>query len=63
MQDWLKVHRTLMEAEAKFADMAVDFTSGSVTQAELDAQQRHVEALRLLSKAVFDAAVSGLGKP
>lgn len=61
MQDWLKVHRALMEAEAKLADMAVGYGSGSVTQAELDAQHKHVVALRALAKEVFEAALAGIG--
>lgn len=61
LQDWLKAHAALLEAERRLSDMAMDFARGQVTQQELDAAQENVLALRALCDAVFRRAVDNLG--
>jgi hypothetical protein len=63
MQDWLKVHKALMEAELKLAALAARVDSGGVTEAELEEQHRQVLALRALAQSVFETALASLGRP
>jgi hypothetical protein len=63
MQDWLKVHKALMEAELKLADLASRTSTGQVTEAELAGQHQQVLALRALAQSVFETALVSLGRP
>lgn len=62
LQDWLRAHRALMEAEERFAALATGFAAGSVTQQQLDEGHQEVLALRMLCEAVFQKAVGTLGR-
>ncbi|MBE7366520.1 hypothetical protein [Ramlibacter pallidus] len=61
LQDWLKAHRALLEAERTLEQLATGYAAGTVTQQALDAGQEHVRALRLLCDVVFAKAVATIG--
>ena len=61
LQDWLKAHRALMEAEQNFGVLATDFAEGRATQRELEAARESLLALRALCDAVFQRAVANIG--
>ena len=62
LQDWLRAHRALIEAEQRFAALATGFAAGTVTQQQLDETHDEILALRMLCEAVFQKAVATLGK-
>lgn len=62
LQDWLRAHRALLEAERRFADLATGFAAGSVTQQQLDQAHEELLALRMLCEAVFQKAVATIGR-
>ena len=39
IDEWLRVHRELMDKEAAFTDLAMRAAAGSVTPEELDAER------------------------
>jgi hypothetical protein len=57
LQDWLRAHQALLQAERALAQLAADYAAGKVPEAELDLAHQHVLALRLLCEAVFAKAV------
>jgi hypothetical protein len=61
LQDWLKAHDALLEAERRLSDAAMDYASGRISQGELDAARESVVMLRDLCDAVFRKAVQNLG--
>lgn len=61
LQDWLKAHDALMEAERHLSTAAVDFAMGRISQRELDTARENVVMLRELCDAVFRKAVDNLG--
>lgn len=61
LQDWLKAHRALLDAERRFGELATEYAQGRVTQRELDAARESLLALRALCDAVFQRAVANLG--
>jgi hypothetical protein len=61
LQDWLKAHRALMDAEQNLCALATDFAEGRASQRDLDAARESVLALRALCDAVFQRAVANLG--
>ena len=61
LQDWLKAHAALLEAERRLSELAMDYAQGRATQQELDVAQENVVALRALCDAVFRRAVDNLG--
>ena len=61
LQDWLKAHDALMDAERRLSDAALGFAAGRIPQAELDAARESVIMLRDLCDAVFRKAVQNLG--
>jgi hypothetical protein len=58
IQDWLKVHRTLMDDERRLAELAVLFDQGQATHDELDATHKSVIAMRELAGDVLTAALA-----
>ena len=62
LQDWLKAHRALLDAEHALEQLASGYAAGTVTQQDLDLAQEHVRALRLLCDAVFAKAVATIGR-
>jgi glycerol dehydrogenase-like iron-containing ADH family enzyme len=62
LQDWLRAHRALMEAEQRFAALAMGFAAGTVSQQQLDHAHEELLALRMLCEAVFQKAVATLGR-
>jgi hypothetical protein len=61
LQDWLKAHDALMNAERELSDAAVAFASGKISHRELDDARANVVMLRELCDAVFRKAVDNLG--
>ena len=61
LQDWLKAHRALLDAEHALEQLATRYAAGDVTQQQLDQAQDDVRALRLLCDAVFAKAVATIG--
>ena len=61
LQDWLKAHDALMEAERRLSDAALDFAAGRISQEQLDSARENVTMLRDLCDAVFRKAVQNLG--
>lgn len=61
LQDWLKAHAALLEAERQLSDLAMDYASGRISQQELQVARENVVVLRDLCDAVFRRAVDNLG--
>jgi hypothetical protein len=61
LQDWLKAHRALLDAERQFGELATDYAEGRASHQELDAARESLLALRALCDAVFQRAVANLG--
>lgn len=61
LQDWLKAHAALLEAERHLSDLALDFAAGRITQEELNTARENVVVLRALCDTVFRRAVDNLG--
>lgn len=56
VQEWLQVHRALLEREAAFTDLAIRAVDGQVSPEELDEQRKSLMALRALCTAVYEKA-------
>jgi hypothetical protein len=63
MQDWLRIHRRLVELEADFSDAAMRAAAGKIGVDEL--QQKHdlLMGMRDLSTAVYEKAFGNLRRP
>ena len=61
LQDWLKAHDALIDAERQLSDAAVAFAAGRISQQELDTVRENVAMLRELCDAVFRKVVDNLG--
>jgi hypothetical protein len=59
MEDWLRVHRQLVELEIAFADLAVRAARGEIPLAELDARRAILMATRALCSAAYERAFAG----
>ncbi|TWO67777.1 hypothetical protein FN976_25670 [Caenimonas sedimenti] len=53
VEDWLKVHRRLIDAETEFTDLAIKSTDGSVSQQQLDEARKNLIALRELCSVIY----------
>jgi len=62
LQDWLRAHQALLQAERALEQLATGFSAGKVSQQDLDLAHQHVLALRLLCEAVFAKAVGTSGR-
>jgi hypothetical protein len=56
VDEWLRVHRELMDKEAAFTELAVRAANGSVPVAELDEERKALMAMRALCTAVYEKA-------
>jgi hypothetical protein len=53
VDDWLRIHRLLMDKETAFTDLALRAAAGEVSLEELDEQRQELMALRELCNAVY----------
>jgi hypothetical protein len=58
INDWLKAHKALLDAERALADLADRYAKGKVTKQELDEAHESLIALRALVEAVLQKALS-----
>jgi hypothetical protein len=56
VEEWIRVHRLLMEKEASFTDLALRAASGSVPLEELDAERQELMRLRAQCTSVYEKA-------
>lgn len=56
VQDWLRVHRTLLDMELAFPDIALRAAQGSITAQELDEHRKMLEAAREVCAAAYRRA-------
>lgn len=56
VEDWLRVHRMLLDKEAAFTDLALRAAAGEITLEELDEHRDALMALRSLCAAVYEKA-------
>jgi hypothetical protein len=56
IDDWLRVHRDLMDEERDFTELALKASSGELTPEELEAARQHLMAMRELCTAVYAKA-------
>lgn len=53
VEDWLKIHRELIDAETAFTDLAIKAANGSVPAEDLDAARKSLLALRELCSVIY----------
>jgi hypothetical protein len=56
VEEWIRVHRLLMEKEASFTDLALQAAAGSVSIEELDEERQVLMALRAVCASVYEKA-------
>lgn len=56
VEDWLRVHRTLLEMETAFTDLALRAAAGEVWLEKLDEERDALMAFRELCAAVYGKA-------
>jgi hypothetical protein len=56
VDEWLRVHRVLMEKEAAFTDLAIRAATGEVSPEDLDRERSALMGLRELCTAVYEKA-------
>lgn len=56
VQDWLAVHRELLNREAAFTDVAIRAALGQITMDELSEQRRELVDLRERCSAAYELA-------
>lgn len=56
VQDWLRIHRQLIEFESAFSDLAIRAARGELPLSELDEQRTLLEATRELCTAAYERA-------
>jgi hypothetical protein len=56
IEEWLRVHRFLMESEAAFSELAVQVADGLVSVEDLEEQRQVLMGLRGLCTAVYERA-------
>jgi hypothetical protein len=56
VEEWLRVHRLLMEKEAAFTDLAIRAADGSIPLKQLDAERDALMALRELCTVAYAKA-------
>jgi hypothetical protein len=56
VQEWIRVHRMLMEREATFTDLALRAAAGEVSLEELNRQREVLMGMRSLCTAVYEKA-------
>jgi hypothetical protein len=63
VQDWIKIHRELLQQEAAFTDIALKAAAGEITVAELDEQRQILMALRELCAVTYERAFGRPARP
>ena len=63
VENWIKVHRALMDMEAAFTDLALRAASGEVPIHELDAARNRLMATRELCTAAYERAFPKATRP
>jgi hypothetical protein len=61
VQDWLRIHRQLVQEEAQFAEVAMRTATGEVRMEELQEKRVHLMAMRELCAAVYEKAFTRPG--
>jgi hypothetical protein len=56
VEDWLRVHRQLMDQERDFAELALKAAAGEITENELQTARVQLMALRELCSVVYGKA-------
>jgi hypothetical protein len=56
IEDWLRIHRELMEREAAFTDLALRAADGSVSIQKLEEERQMLMGLRALCTSVYGKA-------
>jgi len=56
VEDWLRVHRALLEKEAAFTDLALQAASGQVSLEHLNEEREDLMALRARCTAAYEKA-------
>lgn len=59
--DWLRVHRLLLDRERRFGEMALQAAAGTVSLAQLQEERDQLMALRELCVASYAKAFPGAG--
>ena len=60
LDDWLRMHRALMEQEKRFAALAQAYAAGTLGEEELMANHRMLTSMRELAEAVLAEALAYL---
>lgn len=63
VQDWLKVHRQLMDAEVAFSDTAIKHSNGEISAEELSEARKELMALRELCTVIYAKAFGAAPEP
>jgi hypothetical protein len=63
VEDWLSVHRLLLEQEAAFTDLAIRAAAGEISLDELDEHREALMSLRAHCTAVYHKAFPRPAKP
>lgn len=58
VQEWLRVHKTLLEKETAFSELALRAASGELSLDVLDQERRALMSLRTHCTSVYEAAFS-----
>jgi hypothetical protein len=56
IEDWLRVHRTLMAAEAAFTELAMQAAAGELPLEELNRERTSLMQLRAECTSVYESA-------
>lgn len=56
VQEWIQIHRTLIDKESAFTDLAIRAASGAASAETLQAQHEELMAIRLLCAAAYEKA-------
>jgi hypothetical protein len=63
VQDWLRIHRQLVQEEAAFSEVAMRAATGEISMEELQEKRMHLMAMRELCASVYEKAFPKSGKP
>jgi hypothetical protein len=63
MEDWLRIHRRLVELEVEFSDDAMRAAAGEISLNELQEKRKHLMGMRDLCSAVYEKAFGGARRP
>lgn len=58
IEDWLRVHRQLLDQESAFTDFALRSVSGEVSLVELEKRREELMSLRQACTAAYNRAFS-----